>query len=214
MISSRIDAVILDFGGVLWDMRWDVASDLDKGHGLPRSSVFETLYRTDMWRDIERGVGDTAEWRERAHPALEARASRSLPRLHEQWRAAQRAIEPNLTLVRALRPPYKVSVLSNADATLRHRLERDIGIHDLFDDIVCSAEVGMAKPEPAIFRLAADRLGVLPERCVFVDDFDQNIAAAESVGMQVILFRVDRGDDLRAQLAVLGVFPRDWEGSA
>src|SRR3990172_5744616 len=115
MISSRIEAVILDFGGVLWDMRWDVASDLDQSHGLPRSSVFETLYRTDTWRDIERGVGDTAEWRERAHQALEARASRPLPRLHERWRAAQRAIEPNLTLVRALWPPYKVSVLSNAD---------------------------------------------------------------------------------------------------
>ncbi|MEK7369892.1 MAG: hypothetical protein AAB265_00420 [candidate division NC10 bacterium] len=45
-------------------------------------------------------------------------------------------------------------------------------------------------------------------------DLDQNIAAAESVGMKAILFRVDRGHDLRAQLAALGVFPRDWEGSA
>lgn len=214
MSSSRIEAVLLDFGGVLWDMRWDVASDLDQRHGLPRASVFETLYRTETWRDIERGLGDTAEWREGAHQALEARASRPLPRLHEQWRAAQRAIEPTLTLVRALRPPYKVSVLSNADATLRQRLERDIGIHDLFDDIVCSAEVGMAKPEPAIFHLAADRLGVPPERCVFVDDFDQNTAAAERVGMKAVLFRVDRGDDLRAQLAALGVVPRDREGSA
>ena len=212
--ASGIEAVILDFGGVLWDMRWDVAGDLDQNHGLPRSSVFETLYRTDMWRDIERGIGDPADWRERAHKALEERASRPLPRLHDTWREAQHAIAPNVTLVRALRPPYKVSILSNADATLRRRLEHDIRIHHLFDDIVCSAEVGMAKPEPTIFRLAADRLGVPPERCVFVDDFDQNIAAAESVGMKAILFRVDRGDDLRAQLAALGVFPRDWEGSA
>ncbi|OGK78839.1 MAG: hypothetical protein A2X53_06025 [Candidatus Rokubacteria bacterium GWA2_70_23] len=52
------------------------------------------------------------------------------------------------------------------------------------------------------------------EAVIFVDDFDQNIAAAESVGMQAILFRVDRGHDLRAQLGALGVFPRDWEGSA
>ncbi|MEK7838278.1 MAG: HAD-IA family hydrolase, partial [candidate division NC10 bacterium] len=121
---------------------------------------------------------------------------------------AQHAIAPNVTLVRALRPPYKVSILSNADATLRRRLEHDIRIHHIFDDIVCSADVGMAKPEPTIFRIAANRLGVPPERCVFVDDFDQNIAAAESVGMQAILFRVDRGDDLRAQLGALGVTPR------
>jgi len=203
--TSRIEAVILDFGGVLWNMRWDVAADLDRDHGLPRSSVFETLYRTDMWRDIERGIGDPADWRDRAHGALEERACRPLPRLHDKWRAAQQPIEPNVALVRALRPPYKVSILSNADATLRQRLEQEIRIHRLFDDIVCSAEVGMAKPEPAIFRLAADRLGVPPGRCVFVDDWDENIAAAERVGMQAILFRVDRGDDLCAQLGALGV---------
>ncbi len=200
--------MILDFGGVLWDMRWDVASGLDEQHGLPRSSVFETLYRTETWREIERGVGDVATWREQAHLALEERASRPLPRLHEAWRQAQHAIAPNVALVRALRPPYKVSVLSNADATLRRRLEHDIGIDGLFDDIVCSAEVGLAKPDPEVYRLAASRLGVPPERCVFVDDFDPNVAAAVSVGMQAVLHRVDRGDDLAAQLATLGVRPR------
>ena len=39
-------AVVFDFGGVLWDMRWDVARELDRVHGLPRSSVFQTLYRS------------------------------------------------------------------------------------------------------------------------------------------------------------------------
>ena len=186
-------------------MRWDVARELDSAHGLPRSSVFETLYRSDLWRDIERGKGDAAEWRDAAHRALEARAGRPLPRLHEQWRVSQAVIAPNLELVKALRPGYKLSILSNADISLRQRLERDIGIHDLFDDIVCSAEVGMAKPEPTIFMLAAERLGMAPEQCVFVDDYDLNVEAAREVGMEAVLFRVDRGDDLRAQLAALGV---------
>ena len=189
-------------------MRWDVARELDSAHGLPRSSVFETLYRSDLWRDIERGKGDPAEWRDAAHRALEARAGRPLPRLHEQWRASQAAIAPNLELVKALRPGYKLSILSNADISLRQRLERDIGIHDLFDDIVCSAEVGMAKPEPTVFRLAAERLGVEPVECVFVDDHDVNVKAAEEIGMRGVLHRVDQGDDLRAQLAALGVLPR------
>jgi hypothetical protein len=43
-------------------MRWDVARTLAERHGLPRSSVFETLYRTEMWRDIERGLGDPEAW--------------------------------------------------------------------------------------------------------------------------------------------------------
>jgi putative hydrolase of the HAD superfamily len=186
-------------------MRWEVARELDSAYGLPRSSVFETLYRCPAWRDIERGVGDPAAWTEDAHRALEQRAGRPLPRLHEQWRKAQTPIEPNLELVRALRSSYKLSILSNADLSLRGRLERDIGIHHLFDDIVCSAEVGMAKPEPAVFQLAAERLGVSPAQCVFIDDWDQNIDAARAVGMQAVLYRVDKGDDLRAQLQMVGI---------
>ena len=197
--------MIFDFGGVLWDMRWRVARDLDQAHGLPRSSVFETLYRTGTWEAIERGRGDRQAWLAAAHLALEERAGRTLPPLHEEWRLSQRAIEPNLQLVRDLRTSYKLAILSNADLSLRGRLEGDIGIHHLFDDVVCSAEVGMAKPEAGIFLLSAERLGLEPRDCVFVDDLDTNVEVARQVGMRGVLFRVDKGDDLRAQLAALGV---------
>jgi len=200
--------VVFDFGGVLWDMRWDVARELDRAHGLPRSSVFETLYRSPTWHDIERGTGDPVAWRDGAHRALEERAGRPLPRLHEEWRKVQMVIEPNLELVRALRPEYRLSILSNAERSLRHRLEAELGIHHLFDDVVCSAEIGMAKPEPAVFQLAAERLGVRAAECVFVDDHEPNVDAARKVGMRAVLFRVDRGDDLRAQLRALGVTAR------
>ena len=140
-------AVVFDFGGVLWDMRWDVARELDRAHGLPRSSVFETLYRLPAWADIECGVGDPAAWTDGAHRELERRAGRALPRLHDEWRKAQAPIEPNVALVRALRPPYRCSVLSNADVSLRGRLEGELALQHLFDDIVVSAEVGMAKPD-------------------------------------------------------------------
>jgi putative hydrolase of the HAD superfamily len=189
-------------------MRWEVARDLDRAHGLPRSSVFETLYRTGTWEAIERGRGDRQAWLAAAHKTLEERAGRPLPPLHEEWRVSQRAIEPNLQLVRDLHSAYKLAILSNADLSLRGRLEGDIGIHHLFDDVVCSAEVGMAKPEAGIYTLAAERLGLEPGECVFVDDLDTNVEAARQLGMQAVLFRVDKGDDLRAQLAALGVAPR------
>lgn len=200
-------AVVFDFGGVLWDMRWDVARELDRAHGLPRSSVFETLYRCPAWGDIECGIGDPAAWMDGAHRELERRAGRALPRLHEEWRKAQVLIERNVALVPALRPGFRCSILSNADVTLRSRLEGELALHHLFDDIVVSAEVGMAKPTPTIFRLAADRLGLPPAACVFVDDWDKNIEAARAVGMTAVLHRVDKGDDLRAQLTAVGVRP-------
>jgi len=198
-------AVIFDFGGVLWDMRWDVARELDRAHGLPRSSVFETLYRCAAWGDIECGVGDPAAWADGAHRELERRAGRTLPRLHDEWRKAQALIERNVAVARGLRPSFRCSILSNAEASLRGRLEGELALHHLFDDIVVSAEVGMAKPASAIFQLAADRLGLPPAACVFVDDWDQNIEAARGLGMTGVLHRVDKGDDLGAQLAAVGV---------
>ena len=105
----------------------------------------------------------------------------------------------------ALRHSYRCSVLSNADVSLRARLEGELALHHLFDDIVVSAEVGMAKPTPAIFQLAADRLGLPPAACVFVDDWDRNVEAARALGMTAVLHRADKGDDLRAQLAAVGV---------
>jgi epoxide hydrolase-like predicted phosphatase len=57
------------------------------------------------------------------------------------------------------------------------------GWDELFDAVVISGEVGMRKPEARIFRLTADRLGLAPEECVFVDDLAPNIRGAAAVGM-------------------------------
>jgi epoxide hydrolase-like predicted phosphatase len=60
---------------------------------------------------------------------------------------------------------------------------------ELFDGVVISGEVGMHKPQPEIFMLGAERAGVAPEDCVFVDDLRENCAGAEAVGMTAVLHR-------------------------
>ena len=206
-MPTSFRGVLLDFGGVLWNKRWDVCRELEQACGLPRGAIFETLYRTPTWKAIERGRGDRQAWWEEAHRLLEARAGRPLPRLHEAWHGAGHLILENLALVHALRPSYRVGILSNADASLSERLRDGLKIYDLFDAVICSAEVGMAKPEPAIYHLAAERLSLPPEACVFIDDHEPNVIASQQVGMRGILYRVDRGQDLRAELTALGVSP-------
>jgi putative hydrolase of the HAD superfamily len=185
-------------------MRWDVSAAFEEAHGLPRHALLDTLYRTATWRAIERGHGDLDAWRREAHGLLEAQAGRPLPQLHDAWLAARHLIFANVALARRLRPAYRTAILSNADLSLRGRL-RELGIHDLFDTVVSSAEEGMAKPEPEIYRRAAERIGLAPEACVFVDDADANVRGAEASGMRGILYRVDRGEDLATLLAGLGV---------
>lgn len=97
-----------------------------------------------------------------------------------------------------------MSVLSNADHSLQDTLRRQ-GIHDLFHDVVCSADVGLAKPDPRVFALAAERLGVEAASCLFVDDTEANVAAARDAGMAAVHFRVFQGDSLAEHLAAAGV---------
>jgi HAD superfamily hydrolase (TIGR01509 family) len=62
------------------------------------------------------------------------------------------------------------------------------GILSLFDVVVCSGEEGVAKPDPTIYRLALDRLGVEPGEAVFVDDSRGHVAAARELGIHAIHF--------------------------
>jgi putative hydrolase of the HAD superfamily len=62
-------------------------------------------------------------------------------------------------------------------------------LDELFEAIVISGDVGMHKPEPAIYMLGAERLGLRPEDCVFVDDLRENCQGAEEVGMTAVLHR-------------------------
>lgn len=186
-------------------MRWDVARALETQFGLAAGTLEETLYGIGAWREVERGRGDPEAWRAAAHAALVQRAGRPLPPLHQWWRQAQRPLEANVALVRRLRGRVRLAVVSNADRTLRSRLADGLGILHLFDALVCSAEVGVAKPQPEIYRLAAARLGVGAEACVFVDDREANVRAAGEVGMLGVLYRVDRGDDLQRLLAAAGI---------
>lgn len=91
--------------------------------------------------------------------------------------------------IRGLRAQFQTGLISNAWLELREQLVRHWRIDDAFNDLVISAEVGLAKPDPAIYRLALDRLEVRADRAVFVDDFENNISAAAEIGMHAVLFR-------------------------
>jgi putative hydrolase of the HAD superfamily len=186
-------------------MRWDVARDLEKKHELERNMLLKTLYDADDWRAVEVGQGNIEEWRESAHQRLEEAAGKKLPYLHEEWRNSWGLIEENIALIKALRPPYKISILSNADLSLEERIEHTLKLHHLFDDIISSAVVGLAKPDERIYRLASERLQLPPEECVFIDDLDRNVDAARAIGMSAVHFRVHEGDRLADQLAELGI---------
>jgi putative hydrolase of the HAD superfamily len=90
--------------------------------------------------------------------------------------------------IRSLRPRVKTGMITNAWPNVRNYLENEWHVADAFDRIVISAEVGLIKPDPRIYRMALEGLGVLPGEAVFVDDMPENITGAEAVGMHGIRF--------------------------
>ena len=66
-----ISAILFDFGGVINNMRWDVARELEDEHGLERNALLKSLYGNEEWRDVEEGRGD-----DHTKPARSASASR------------------------------------------------------------------------------------------------------------------------------------------
>jgi len=92
----------------------------------------------------------------------------------------------------------KTGLLSNSWGVDNYPHDR---FDELFDVIVISGEVGIRKPDPAIFSLASRRIGVAPQSCVFIDDLDKNVEVAEASGMAGILHR--RADETIPQMAEL-----------
>ncbi len=89
----------------------------------------------------------------------------------------------------SLRPRYRTGIISNSFVGARHREEQRYGFAAMTDLIVYSHEAGLCKPDPRIYQLACDGLGVPPAGMVFLDDLPENVAAARQAGMHAVLFR-------------------------
>lgn len=93
-----------------------------------------------------------------------------------------------LKYIEQLHVSYKTAILSNANTGV---LDRKIGEDWLsrdFDEIVVSADVGIAKPDPRIYYLVVERLGVAAKDCLYVDDRQAFVEVAEELGMRTILY--------------------------
>lgn len=196
-------AVIFDFGGVIIpgspsvddpDSLW---SRLEREHGLPRGSLWRAIYLDNpAWLGLRVGEGSFEGWREAclAQVTALADAERAAKVVDAFWASRERAgsgrdgarpeFNPGMIeVIESLRGRVRVGLLSNAAPGLEDELREYYGIAHLFDDIVNSATVRLAKPDVRVFRLAAERLGVAPGECFFTDDLPHNVEAARTTGM-------------------------------
>jgi putative hydrolase of the HAD superfamily len=190
----QIRAIIFDFGGVLATFfRPELFQTLEAELGLQAGSLSEILWRSPEWRLAEVGaIGEQEYWRRIASRlGFHTQAEWSQVRILDLQRAlfGDVEVDPDMVdLVRRLRSRYRTGLLSNTSANQPQWLVKRYNLEGLFDEVVLSAAAGFAKPDPAIYRLALQRLGTAPETAVFVDDYEPNVAAAVEQGIQGVHF--------------------------
>lgn len=106
--------------------------------------------------------------------------------------------------VASLRPRYRIAMLSNSFVGAREREQSAYNYASMCDFIIYSHEVGMSKPDPRIYQLTCERLGVQPHEAIFVDDAERYLIGAQDVGMHGVLFR-----DTDQAIAEIESFMRD-----
>jgi putative hydrolase of the HAD superfamily len=186
--EDRPAALIVDFGGVLTTSIWPAFTAFCRAEGLPEGAVRD-LFRNDPealadLRRLETGESEPQEFERRFAARLGVESPEGLI---QRLFAGLGPDEEMIAAVRAARDAgIKTALISNSWG---QTIYEPATLEGLFDASVISGEVGVHKPQPEIFMLACQRLGIAPDRCVFVDDLRENVAGAKAVGMTAVLHR-------------------------
>lgn len=200
-----IRAVFFDFGGVLgqWDRGY--AAEFEAEYGITEGGLIKTLYGPPGWQSVEIGELPVDDWLAQVDVALAAEAVKPVPSARSVWKRLWSEMDHEVIgLARRLRASHKVGVLSNTTLMLEDQLLAPNGILDMWDVIINSARVGIAKPDAGIYLAAAEAVGLPPEACLHIDDVEPNVRGAEAAGFKAIHHRGDFAE-LTGQLRSVGV---------
>ena len=206
MSRRRVETVLLDAGGVLLDLDYSFLRRLLEAREILTTieslSESEAVARTTIDRRVREGGRSSEAWRDYFRilltrvgtpPEFAEEIIDTLAEAHQRVGLWTVAIDGAVETVRALKEAgYRIGVVSNAEG----RVERDLegaGYAGLLETVVDSHVVGVEKPDPRIFHIALERLGVTAEAAVFVGDVPAvDVTGARAAGLQAIL--LDRHD--------------------
>ena len=200
-----IRAVLFGWGDVLEQLPDEAYFEhWERQLGMAERTLRNALRGQD-YRHLEAGLIGAEEYARRVAvnlglPSVEA-AGDFIRDLHSHSR-----LDPQVAAVaRALRGIYKVGLITNASPAQAAWIQSQYGldVHKDFDIYVNSGEVGLRKPDPAVFELALDWLACRPEQVVVVDDGLRSVDAARAVGMHAVQY-VEPVSSLRELAALLG----------
>jgi putative hydrolase of the HAD superfamily len=195
-----ITAVIFDYGRVLSNSEDPVGKEkMVAASGLDEATLFASYWKFRHAYDLGE-LNGRSYWARVAEDAGTSFTPEKIDELIEtdilMWTSLNEAM---LAWVVALQDAgFPTAILSNMGEEMLCYMRQEFGWLTHFQHHTWSCELGIAKPDPAIYTHTCERLGVTPEHTLFLDDKPENIEAAASVGLQAVLFHSI--DQLRADL--------------
>ena len=197
--------LLVDFGGVLTSNIFESFSAFCENEGLTTDHV-RNAFRSDeagrqLLFDLELGKLDEPEFETRFAELLGLKPERADGLIDRLFGGMKPDRDMEMAVVMAKRQGIKTGLISNSWGSNRYELDR---FPELFDGWVISGEEGMRKPDPAIYALGAERIGLPPEDCVFVDDLPGNLKPARAMGMATV-HHTSAGETIPQLEQLLGV---------
>ncbi|MFI2434551.1 HAD family hydrolase [Streptomyces sp. NPDC018693] len=187
--GPSFDAVLCDVDNVIRSYDTSALAALERAAGLAEGTTMKVAFAPETDLPLMLGRITEQEW-----VAAIARGLAGLVDDDTAWELGATLLESPfhadetvVALLRRARVRVPLVLVSNATLGLEADLAA-LGLTDLADHVISSARVGLAKPDPRIYELAASRAGVRPDRCLFVDDTLENIEAAAALGMHTVHF--------------------------
>ena len=183
-----IENLIFDMGQVLlrWDPAYIASHYVDDPADVP--AFVDALIVQPDWHLADAGQIAEADYRAQLSQRAPAPWRQALLRCYDEFEVHMPPIQAMHALAnQAKAAGYGVYVLSNALPRFE-AVVRNCPTLQCVDDVVISALVKLAKPDPRIYQLALAQFGVSGDRCVFIDDLAQNVAGAEQAGIHGLRF--------------------------
>lgn len=190
--KQTIKAVVWDMGGViLRTMDMTPRAVLAKRVGMSAAELEKFVFTNETARLAEVGkVAEEAAWKFALdHFGL---PKEEMPSFVDDFFGGDRFDLALIEFIKSLKPAHKVGLLSNAWSGARESVTRRLDFLGVFDVVIFSAEVKLAKPDPAIYTLMVKQLGLEPGEVVFIDDIQGNVNGAKAIGMHAIRFENTR----------------------
>jgi putative hydrolase of the HAD superfamily len=198
-----ISAILFDFGQVIasFDLERMVRNLADASGSAPATIRGHMMEVRDLAIRYESGSLTSDAFFERVRTQTGMRLDRD--GFRKAYCDIFTPIAGTHDIIRVLKPRYRLALVSNTSEWHFEYGIRTVDVFPLFDTVTLSYEVGAMKPDPAMYHDALSKLGLPPAACIYIDDIQINVDAAEQLGMRAFRF-VDNATLVR-DLASAGV---------